>query len=129
MGVRNRDIDADASLPGRTIGSQSRAESEYCVYPYAWLCGANNLVLLHLLHIRAGETLRQLPVPRRFRFFVAALFRISISVRVNVNVAYCIVVPLKSHDTRRDIVMLIIRCLAFYIAARVSVIRLHILCI
>jgi len=43
---------ADASLPGRTIGSQSRAESEYCVYPYARLCGANNLVLLHLLHVR-----------------------------------------------------------------------------
>lgn len=36
-----------------TIGSQNRAESEYCVYPYARLCGANNLVLLHLLHVRA----------------------------------------------------------------------------
>lgn len=40
-------------LPERTIGSQSRAESEYCVYPYARLCDANNLVLLHLLRVPA----------------------------------------------------------------------------
>lgn len=43
----------DAYLPERTIGSQSRAESEYCVYPYARLCDANNLVLLHLLRVPA----------------------------------------------------------------------------
>jgi len=73
----------------------SRAESEYCVYSYAWLCGANNLVLLHLLHVCAGETLRQLPSPAASASLSqCSSRRISISVRTNVNAAYCVVVPL-----------------------------------
>lgn len=93
----------------------SRAESEYCVYSYAWLCGANNLVLLHLLHVCAGETLLQLPSPAASASLSQrSSRRISISARANVNAAYCVVVSLKSHDAQ-DAVMIIIRYLAFYI--------------
>jgi len=91
---RNRDI--DANLPGRTISSQSRAEPRANIVftRTHGFCGANNLVLLHLLHVCAGETLRQLPSPAASASLSqCSSRRISISVRTNVNAAYCVVVP------------------------------------
>lgn len=124
---RNRDIDADASLPGRTIGSQSRAEPRANIVFTRTHGFAVQIIWYYCTYstyARAKLFANYHPPAASASLSQRSSRRISISVRANVNAAYCAVVPLKSHDAR-DAVMIIIRCLASYIAVHVSVLPIY----